>query len=82
MVRRAFMRVNGSPQPFSPMSHARRHALVRRSQSTVMCPYCAVGCGQLAYVNHGELIDIEGDPRSPINAGRLATIDVGSRPVD
>src|SRR6202012_4877607 len=32
---------------------------------------CAVGCGQLLYTKGGTLIDIEGDPRSPINEGTL-----------
>jgi formate dehydrogenase major subunit len=36
-----------------------------------VCPYCAVGCGQLIYTKAGQLIDIEGDPRSPINEGTL-----------
>ena len=36
-----------------------------------VCPYCAVGCGQLVYVKDGAIIDIEGDPSSPISAGCL-----------
>jgi formate dehydrogenase major subunit len=36
-----------------------------------ICPYCAVGCGQLAYVKDGKVIQIEGDPASPISRGRL-----------
>jgi formate dehydrogenase major subunit len=36
-----------------------------------VCPYCAVGCGQLVYVEDGEVTHIEGDPRSPISRGRL-----------
>jgi formate dehydrogenase major subunit len=36
-----------------------------------ICPYCAVGCGQLVYVKDGDAIQIEGDPRSPISRGRL-----------
>jgi len=36
-----------------------------------VCPYCAVGCGQLVYVKDGKIIDIEGDPRSPISNGCL-----------
>ncbi len=38
---------------------------------TSICPYCAVGCGQLVYVKDGQVIHIEGDPRSPINQGTL-----------
>jgi formate dehydrogenase major subunit len=36
-----------------------------------ICPYCAVGCGQLIYVRDGEVTQIEGDPASPISRGRL-----------
>ena len=36
-----------------------------------ICPYCGVGCGQLAYHKDGKLISIEGDPESPISRGRL-----------
>jgi formate dehydrogenase major subunit len=36
-----------------------------------VCPYCAVGCGQLVYVKDQKIIDIEGDPASPISHGCL-----------
>ena len=44
-----------------------------------ICPYCAVGCGQNVYVKGAEdgeagrekVIQIEGDPDSPISRGRL-----------
>jgi formate dehydrogenase major subunit len=36
-----------------------------------VCPYCAVGCGQLVYIKDDRIIDIEGDPRSPISNGCL-----------
>jgi formate dehydrogenase major subunit len=36
-----------------------------------ICPFCAVGCGQLVYVRDGEVIQVEGDPASPISRGRL-----------
>jgi formate dehydrogenase major subunit len=36
-----------------------------------VCPYCAVGCGQKVYVKDGRVIQIEGDPDSPISRGRL-----------
>jgi formate dehydrogenase major subunit len=38
---------------------------------TSICPYCAVGCAQLVYAKDGQVIHIEGDPRSPINQGTL-----------
>ncbi len=36
-----------------------------------ICPYCAVGCGQLIYVKDEKIVDIEGDPKSPISEGCL-----------
>jgi formate dehydrogenase major subunit len=36
-----------------------------------VCPYCAVGCGQLVFVKDGRINDIEGDPDSPISQGCL-----------
>ena len=36
-----------------------------------ICPYCAVGCGQLVYVKDEKIMDIEGDPDSPISEGWL-----------
>jgi formate dehydrogenase major subunit len=37
-----------------------------------VCPYCAVGCATLAYVDDGgKLLDVEGNPDSPVNAGHL-----------
>ncbi len=36
-----------------------------------ICPYCAVGCGQLVYVKDGKIIDLEGDPDSPLSQGCL-----------
>ena len=38
---------------------------------TSVCPFCAVGCGQLVYAKNGRPIHIEGDPRSPVNQGTL-----------
>jgi formate dehydrogenase major subunit len=36
-----------------------------------ICPYCAVGCGQKVYVSDEKVVQIEGDPASPISRGRL-----------
>jgi len=36
-----------------------------------VCPYCAVGCGQRVYVKDEQVVQIEGDPDSPISRGRL-----------
>src|SRR3954465_11009163 len=44
-----------------------------------VCPYCAVGCGQVVYTRDGELVDIGGTPRSPINQGTLCPKGAASR---
>jgi formate dehydrogenase major subunit len=36
-----------------------------------VCPYCAVGCAQRVFVENEKVIQIEGDPDSPISRGRL-----------
>jgi len=36
-----------------------------------VCPYCAVGCGQRVYVKDEHVVQIEGDPDSPVSRGRL-----------
>ena len=36
-----------------------------------VCPYCAVGCGQLVHVKNDKITNIEGDPASPISEGAL-----------
>ncbi len=44
-----------------------------------ICPYCAVGCAQLAYVKDGNVIQVEGDPASPISRGRLCPKGAASK---
>ena len=39
--------------------------------SKSICPYCAVGCGQLVYHKDDKVVSIEGDPASPISQGNL-----------
>lgn len=43
-----------------------------------VCPFCAVGCGQLIYAKNGKPIHIEGDPRSPVNQGTLCPKGAGT----
>jgi formate dehydrogenase major subunit len=44
-----------------------------------ICPYCAVGCGQKVFVKDERVIQIEGDPDSPISRGRLCPKGAVSR---
>jgi formate dehydrogenase major subunit len=60
-----------SREPFSLQTLAKASRLHGATVTESLCPYCAVGCGQLIYSKGGELIDIEGDPESPISEGRL-----------
>ena len=54
---------------------ARTHALRPRHEGAdvvqSVCPYCAVGCGQLIFHRAGRVISVEGDPASPISEGHL-----------
>jgi formate dehydrogenase major subunit len=36
-----------------------------------VCPYCAVGCGTVVHTVGGQIVNIEGDVRSPVSQGNL-----------
>jgi formate dehydrogenase major subunit len=67
------------PEAISERTRALRGRIAAPSVDVVptICPYCAVGCGQLVYVKRGgvgqpdRILSIEGDPLSPINQGTL-----------
>ena len=40
-------------------------------ETTTICPYCGVGCSAIVAAENGKIINIEGDPDSPINEGSL-----------
>src|SRR5947209_15586351 len=40
-------------------------------QTRSICPYCGVGCGQVIYHKDNRLVQIEGDPASPVSRGHL-----------
>ena len=59
------------PQPFSERT-LDKHARTRGAQvTTSVCPYCAVGCSTHIYTKGDDVIDVEGNPESPINEGTL-----------
>ena len=60
-----------SQEPFSRQTVEKASRLRGATVTEGLCPYCAVGCGQLIYTKGGKLIDIEGNPESPINEGTL-----------
>ena len=75
----------GDPLGLGKSVRSKRSATLRAriedvdSVAPSICPYCAVGCGQLVYVKSGKVVQIEGDPRSPISRGRLCPKGAGSR---
>jgi formate dehydrogenase major subunit len=82
--RRAFLRLTtaGTATAISGLAalganlapaRARAQSLRIKDSRTVpsICPFCAVGCATLIHVQNGEIINIEGDPRSPHNEGTL-----------
>ncbi len=66
-----FARWFDAQQSYSALTAAKHSRLRGATVSNGVCPYCAVGCAQLVYTKGGACIDIEGDPRSPINEGKL-----------
>ncbi len=59
------------PQPFSEQTLHKGSRLEGATVTEGVCPYCAVGCAQHIYTKGGQIIDIEGNPHSPINEGTL-----------
>jgi formate dehydrogenase major subunit len=58
------------------VTSARTRALEARTTTAdrvvpSVCPYCAVGCGQRVFVKDERVVQIEGDPDSPVSRGRL-----------
>ena len=52
-------------------THARSLKIGGAKEVPSVCPYCAVGCATLISVRDGQVINIEGNPDSPINRGTL-----------
>jgi formate dehydrogenase major subunit len=69
--------LRGDPLGLGRAARSRRSAeLAPRTKAAdrvvqSICPYCAVGCGQKVYVADEKVVQIEGDPDSPISRGRL-----------
>jgi formate dehydrogenase major subunit len=65
------MQVGSRIQPFSRESREKAPRVRGARVVHSVCPYCAVGCSLNVYVKDGQVIDIEGNPDSPINHGAL-----------
>jgi len=67
----------GDLRGLGPAAQSRRSRELRARTATAdrvvqsVCPFCAVGCGQKVYVAGEKVVQIEGDPDSPISRGRL-----------
>lgn len=65
-------RIGALPNIASPRMRALEPRTRGKREVVSICPYCAVGCSTIATVSDaGKLLDVEGNPESPINAGRL-----------
>ena len=74
----AFLRqLQGDPLGLARAARSRRSERLQPRTRTAdrvvqsVCPYCAVGCGQRVYVSDERVVQIEGDPDSPVSRGRL-----------
>lgn len=65
------LQIGSKVEPFSKESHEKAPRIRDAKVVHSVCPYCAVGCGLNVYVKDGKVIDIEGNPASPINHGTL-----------
>ena len=79
--------VAGGGLDLAPVEAAATSLKIKEAKAVAgVCPYCAVGCGQLIYAKDGKIIDIEGNPDTPHTLGRLcpkgaATIQLSNNPL-
>jgi formate dehydrogenase major subunit len=52
-------------------THVRSLKIANGKEFPSVCPYCGVGCGQLVSVRDKRIVNIEGNPESPISRGSL-----------
>jgi formate dehydrogenase major subunit len=80
-----FRQLKGDPTARGAAAKSRRSAALEPRTKTAdrvvqsVCPYCAVGCGQRVYVKDEQVVQIEGDPDSPVSRGRLCPKGSASR---
>jgi len=71
-VRQLLDRTDGTgDDAMTDLTRALRPRTEGASVTRSVCPYCAVGCGQLVFHRDNSLVSIEGDPASPISEGHL-----------
>ena len=82
VTRRNFLKISGGAAVATTatgltaqeaQANERENRLKGAKVTTSICPYCAVGCGMLAYEKKGKIIAVEGDPDHPVNQGTLCS---------
>ena len=79
--------VAGGGLDLAPVQAAATDLKIKEAKAVAsVCPYCAVGCGQLIFAKGDKIIDIEGNPDTPHTLGRLcpkgaATIQLSNNPL-
>ena len=73
------------PNPAQAFADSPSLRIAKAKETTTVCPYCGVGCGQVVSVVKGKVVNVEGDPDHPINQGALcskgsALIQVANNP--
>ncbi len=53
------------------MAQARDLRIAKAKVTPSVCPFCSVGCATLVHTIDGQIVNIEGDRRSPHNEGTL-----------
>lgn len=65
-------RIGSLPNVVSKRTRNLKGRIAGAKATVSVCPYCAVGCSTLAYTDtNGRLLDVEGNPESPISGGHL-----------
>jgi formate dehydrogenase major subunit len=82
VTRRVFLKISGTVLAASGIginikpvaAHAKSLKIKYARKTTTVCPYCSVGCSIIvSTTSYGKVINTEGDPDSPINAGALCS---------
>jgi formate dehydrogenase major subunit len=65
-------RIGPLPNVSSERTRSLKGRIAGAKATVSVCPYCAVGCSTIAYTDaKGKLLDVEGNPESPISGGHL-----------
>ncbi len=84
VTRRAFLKASGATAGTAvgalaalgadlgpKVARAQELRIARAETHPSVCCYCSVGCGLLVHTVDGQIVNIEGNPASPLNYGNL-----------